>query len=270
MKINEKKKALRRIYVRRHRGGRRALAYWLDFTFTAVIVLLALYLCVRPHFRNRVAAEALTVVCGALALCIYRIVDGELLRRSVKKLREETRREISMSRLLLDPDGLFDRITCEKGVFTVKSLEAVTSDDVKAALGTGGDAITIVTFAKPTEAAMRLIECSRAEVSFIAPHDYLGLDPEKLFPAGEEDIDAAIIKKYGSLLKKPHITKAVFALTRERAIKYLAVGAGLMLFSLFARYAVYYRILASLSLSVGAYVFAAEELKKRALKRPEA
>lgn len=270
MKINENKKALRRIYIRRHRRGRRALAYWLDFAFTAIIVLLALYLFVRPHFRNRIAAEAVTVVCGAMALCIYRIVDVELLRRSVKKLREETRREVSMSRLLLDPDGLFGRIPKEKGIYIVKSLEAVTADDVKAALGASGDAVTIVTFAKPTEAAKRLIECSGAEVSFTAPHEYLGLDPLRLYPANEEEIDAAIIKKHGGLLKKPRITRAVFALTRERAVKYLAVGAGLLLFSFFARYAVYYRILASLSLSVGAYVFAAEEIKKRALKKPEA
>ena len=263
MEANDKKaRQLRRICRITHRGGRRAPGAVFDAAFMLAVVFVLFSLVLRPYFQSRAVSRAAALICAGLVFVVFAIVDRELLLRHEKKLRDKTRREIAENKLLLEPEKLLDRINESEGVIVIRKTDLMTADDIRDAARSARAGFTVVSLAEPTENAKRLISslCCRAKV--VTPQDYLDTDPNDVFPVSDEEIDAAILEKYGDLIKKPTFPKELFRIAKHRGAKYAAVGAALTLASLFVKYPLYYRIMGSAALSIAAWSFAADTARK--------
>lgn len=259
--------ALKRAYRLSFRKGKRAFAALIDAFAFGAIILLTLYILIRPRFQNRTAAIVMTVTAGLGILLVCLAVDRTLFERHVKKLRKQVKAEIVENKMRLDPDAVWDRIGESGSVFISKSLEGITADEVMKAIRTKTHPVTIVSLAGPTEKAARLLEASSGKAKAASPSN-MGVDPKKLYNVRENEIDARIIEKHLKTLKKPPQLKELLRIPEKGAFKYLAVGGALMLMSFFVRCPLYYRAAASVSLGIGAYAAVFGSLVKRR-KRPD-
>ena len=236
------------------------MASALDSLLIGAAVLAALYLAVRPHFESRLASAFISAACGVMVFIAVRAIDGERYSRHEKRMRTEAEAEIRSIKLLLSPEAALKALPMNGNACFSGSAEGLDADELIGFLNSHERPLTIIAVSKPTENAERLI--NTLDGIEVVPIEKCGADLRAVYPVSETEIDEYIIKKHGELLKKPRISGALFALTKERAIKYLAVGAALMLLSFFVRYAVYYRLIASLTLGIGSYVFAADAYKR--------
>ena len=258
--IDSKKRTLDKIFRITFRGGRGLPAFVFDSFFFGAASLLALYLCVRPQFKNRPAAVFVTAVCGLLLFLIVLVIDRERFARHVKRMREKAAEDLLLRKAFFLSEELFKDIK-DEGVYKAISAEALTADDVIRAVREFGDGAVIVTLAKPTEAAKALLD-SMDGISVVTPFGYLSREPSEMITVNESEIDAEIIRTHRKTIKKPSLPKGLFELSKERAVKYFALGAALLLMSFFVRYSLYFRIISSVVLSLGAGVFAFDELKR--------
>ena len=128
---------------------------------------------------------------------------------------------------MLEPEKLFDRIVPREGEFIHRRTDSLTSDDIAEAVKKAGLPVTIVTLAEPTNAASELIKLSCGQIETVSAQERAGAQLCSLFPVSEEEAKKTAVAMNGGCLKRFSLKKSVFALTRERALKYAAVGAGL-------------------------------------------
>lgn len=250
-----------KICVILHRGGRRRAAYLFDTAFIMLMVFAALYIAARARQQSR-ASSLLTSSAASLAVfAIYRIVDGELLKRKTRKLRLKARNEAAKRKLLLAPEKALDMIEKSDSVRVFPNIDTITADELRGVIGRAESPLTVASFAKPTEMAKELLD-ALDNVRLVSPLELIEKTAEELVPVTENDIDRELIIKYGRLIRKPALPSGLFRITKERAGKYAAVGSGLMLLSLFMRYSIWFRLMGSISLSLAAAFFAFDTIKK--------
>ncbi|MCR5610932.1 MAG: hypothetical protein K6F68_03770 [Clostridiales bacterium] len=254
---------LKRIYRTSFRGGRRLPAFVFDSVFLCAASFFGVYLAVRPHFRNRTAAAAISVIVLSLAVLVFIAVRRFLFERHVEKMRREAEDELFGLKLIMEPE--LDSLLSphDPSVYISRSIDALTADEVKNAYLACEKPVTVIAFAEPTEAAKKLLG-SLSDIAVKTPVEYFGRERLGFVKAGESEIDAQIIKKHGGICKRPALRKELFKISKERASKYLLLGFALMLMSFFMRFAVYYRTAASVILGVGTAVFALDAYKKAA------
>ena len=257
-----KTRALKKAYIRSFRGGRRAFGMLLDAVVFGAVIIVTLYIVIRPRFQNRPAALAATLFCALEILLVYAAVTGLRFRRHVKKLRREAAREIAENKQFLQPELIWERVPESPSVRVIKSMEKITADDVLTALRSNDRPVTLVSLAGATAAAERVIAAAGGDIKVTAPKE-LGIDPSVIFPASEDELDDLILRKHGAFTKKKRSRISLTDLSGGRAIKYLAVGAALTLASFVVRYPIYYRAVASVSLGIGSYALIAEKLFKK-------
>ncbi len=257
------KKAFEKVVRITFHGGRRRVAVLFDTLALSGLLLLALYLLALSELKNGARAFA----CASLAFtgiaAVLRFIMRGRFAVHRQKLLREARRNARRLRVMLEPEKLFDRIVPREGEFIHRRTDSLTSDDIAEAVKQAGLPVTIVTLAEPTNAASELIKLSCGQIETVSAQERAGAQLCSLFPVSEEEAKKTAVAMNGGCLKRFSLKKSVFALTRERALKYAAVGAGLYACSFFVKYALYYRIAASLALCIGAGVFAFEGLKKR-------
>ncbi|MBO4384671.1 MAG: hypothetical protein J5854_04550 [Clostridia bacterium] len=243
------------------RGGRRLPAFVFDCVFLSAAAFSGAYLAVRPHFANRTAALTVSFVTLALGALVFIAVRRALFEKHRANMRRAAREELIDLKLVMEPDPFGSSAGSDRRVYVSRSIDALSADEVKAAYLSSEKPLTIVAFSKPTEAAERLLS-ELPDVSVKTPRDHLGEKAAESIRIEESEIDARIVRKHGSICRRPRIKKELFALSKERAVKYILLGGVLMLMSFFMRYAVYYRTLASITLTAGASVFAVDAYGK--------
>lgn len=261
-KADPKEKAFEKVLITTFRGGRRRAAVLLDTAATGILIFLALYLLALSKLRNGVIAFAAALLAFSGACAIIMIVRRERFSSHRERLLCEARRQARRLDMMLAPEKVFERIEVSEGEYLHRSTDRLSSDDVAAAVKTAGLPLTIITFAEPTDAAAELIKLSCGRIRLVSPEERLGQELPELFPVTDEEAKKTTVAMHGGCLKKASLKKGVIALTKERAVKYAAVGAGLYAMSFIVRYALYYRIIACIAMSIGAWVFAAERLAK--------
>lgn len=263
-KSSETQKQLKRIYRYSFRKGRSVTASFLDHAFLSAIIFFALYIAVRPNMVNGVIARIITFICCIVVLLIWFIADRERFSRHVCRLRADTANELYRTKLILDPEPFLSQIEAEANVFIHHCTDLLTTDDIKLALEIFGDSVTIVSAAEPTSRARDIINRLGGRIKLISPEDFSGRKLSDVYTVEDDEIDSVIISKHERITKKPSLKKGLFTLSKERAFKYIAVGAALFAYSFFVRYSMYFRIMASVTLSLGAMVFTADEVRRRA------
>lgn len=250
--------SLKRIYIRSFRRGRSSAAYFFDSVIVWSAVFVGVYLAVRPRVPSRPAAVFLSLACVLLCLALRSIAARELLSRHIKKLRKSAGKELSEIKLMKEPDRLFGMLP--GSAQAVLKTDLLTADDIK-----GMDGKTVITLAEPTDKAKKLIDA--LGIKLVLPQEYLGVDLSEVFPVTESETDEYLIRKYSNLIKKPSLPKSLLSFSRARAVKFLATGAGLLIMSFFMRYSLYYRLAASLVISIGFTVLCADALKASAYSK---
>lgn len=257
---------LKRIYRVSFRGGRRLPAFIFDCFFLCSASFFGIYLAVRPHFKNRTAAGVISSTVLALAVLVFIAVRRMLFERHVERMRRSAREEVFSAKLLMEPGIEKLLSSSDPSVFVSRSVDALSADEVKEAYLTREKPVTVVAFAEPTDAAKKLI----AELSGLTvktPLEHFGREKLGFITVDESETDAHLLRKHSGICAGPRFRKELFVLKRERAAKYVLLGAALMLMSFFMRYAVYYRTVASIVLSIGASVFAADAFKKNSKEK---
>jgi hypothetical protein len=259
-KTADGKEASRRIIRRLARGGRRLAAFIFDAVFIWLAIFGALYLAARSKLKNGAAALLFALSSFALAFTVWLAAYREAMCRKEEKLRAKARRGAAEAKLMLDPSPVLLKAV-EAGAFVIGSTDLITSDELRRALEHSGEGkLTLVSFGKPTEAAREFLSALPYEVKLMTPCDFLGRAPEELAPVSEEELDGFLIRRYGKK-ERPDLKAGLLALSRGRAAKYAAAGIGLMLLSFFVRYSLLYRLMGSLTLSLGAGIFALETIR---------
>ncbi len=262
----KKRSSLKRVYRLSFRRGKRAFAFALDAAAFSAVLLLALYITVRPYFRNRTAAVIAVLFAFAEILLVFLAVDKFRYNRYVTRFRKGAAREAAENKMLLHPEKVWESIPDSPSVFVSRSLEGVTADELLKALCTKKAPVTLVSLSGLTSSAERIAEAAGEAVRAVSPSD-IGLDPAVMYPVSEDEIDRHILKKHADLLKRPSFRRELFRIESAGALKYLAVGGGLMLMSFAVGHSLYYRAAASISLGIGGYALFAGSLFKRT-KRP--
>ena len=261
----ETERRLRAVYKKSFRRGRGALAYAFDLCFALLTAAFALYICIRPHFESRAAARLVTGICLALLAVIWKAAENELFIRHIKRLRGRKKEQISKARLTV---RMYERFLSREegpGVYVSRSVESLSADEVITALKTRSLPVTVISCAEPTEKAAELINALGNEVRFkkLTP-------PESAWQCEEvteSDTDAALIMEHSS--KKLVGIKGILKLPRGRAFTYFSIAAGLFALSFITRYALYYRLTASISAGIGGLIFLWESAKKERQRPPQ-
>lgn len=260
MDENENAKRLKKAYLKSFRRGKSGGAHLFDTLFLGLILFAALCVCVRTRLSNGTVAWAVTLVCSAAGVCLWKAAENALFEKHVRRLREETRRELAEIQLMLAGDGLWESISVDESTFVSRSAESLTADDVAKAASLTGSPVTIVTLAEPTARARRLLDALGSGIAIKSPIEFLG-GKAALPEIGETEIDEAIIRRF--LRPKKRRKTSIFKPGSERAVKFLAVSAGLFLLSYFVRYPLWFRAAASLTSGLGGALFTAEMIKKQ-------
>lgn len=259
---NQYEKAAERIIRRSFRGGKSLLAFCFDAVFFGLLCLFALYIAVRPHFLSASAARLVSVLIFAAGAALASAIRERRYMRFRSRLIGEAAALAARNKLMKDPDEVLDRAERVGSAAVFRGTDSVTADDIRRIIKNKSLPLKIVTFAEPTKKAAELLRLFDG-VMLTDPFTALGEDPVKLTTVSAAEIGAALRSKYGAQTKKPSFSLAMFALTKERALKYAALGGGLMLLSPFTGYALYYRVIASVAISLGAAVFLYEAAVKR-------
>ena len=252
---------LNKVYKRSFRRGRGALACAFDTGFALFTSAFALYICVRPRFKSSSAAWLVTLICLAAAALLWKAAEKELFARHVKRLRLKKKKQIALAKMLAE-GAAFEGGKAEPGKYYARSIEALTADDVLAALRSGQKPVTIVSAAEPTKKAKELISSFAGAVR---------LEKAKLLspsspmpPVTEEETDEAVLWEYPA--RKRPVFKELSELARERPFMYFCLAGGLFVLSFFVRYALYFRLMASAAAGTGSAVLFFNKTKKEADK----
>ena len=260
--IHEYGKTAERLIRIDFRGGKSILALCFDTLFMCLLCMLALYAAVRPHFKSASIARLICILVFAAGFALVCAIRAKRFEKHRRKLLLEAAREAARAKLIKTPETVLAMVKPDKNTVVFHGTDSITADDLRRMMQTNDPPLKIVTFAEPTKKASELLGLYES-VEVTDPFSALKAEPEELTEADDAEIGAAIKAKYGSAVKKPSLSLAVFALTKERALKYLALGGGLMLLSMLTRYAVYYRVIASAAMSLGAAVFIYEAAVKK-------
>lgn len=255
----EKKKAVRRAYLLSFNKGRGAVARTIDGVFFLSVGTALVWLAVHGRVENSVLAFCVTAACVLTAAVMLRIVRKLKLEKHISALRNEARREVVGRKALMRIGELRRRFE-KDGVYFCDSAESLTADDVLAAKAKGCS--DMLSLAPATPAAEKLI--TGFGIKLKKPLELDG--PDVGIGASEEEIDNEIIKSLParSRFDFKGFIKGLKLLSHERAVRYFTTGAALFLLSFAVRYSLYYRLAASLCMSLGTAVFAAETLKAKA------
>ena len=258
------KKNLQRIIRTKFRGGRRIPAVVFDSAFMGLILFAASYITVRPHIKNTAVSVAVSLFVFAGTVCVLIVIRRERFLRYERRLKREALEDVLRMKLMLDPERLLSLVHETSSVFVFRGTDTIGSDDIRAAVCNKGLPVTIVSEALPTKTAAEMIKLSGGRVKLVNAEEHLGIALSEVYSVAPGEIEDAIIAKHSDSIKKISFSKDVFRLTKDRAVRYLGVGAGLFALSFVMRYTLYFRLMASLCMSLGAGFFAAEEIKKRA------
>lgn len=247
-------------YARREaRGGRSGFAAAADFLIIAAFCSFGLWLAVRPRFANRAACALIVVCCLAAGIAIYIALARGKREKALYRIIKEGEADAALTKVLLDPEPVFRAVREAGGAVLIEKTETFTTDDLREALGGRSPrGLTAVSPASPTEHALELMR--NLGMKYASPKEFLGDDYGALCPVSKYEARGAALVKYREKYKKTR-RPIKLSLTGERAVKYVSVGVGLLLMSLFMRYSLYYRLAGSLAISLGTAVFAAERLK---------
>lgn len=237
------------------------MACLFDTAFLLSAAFITLYLCARGRIKSR----AVSLVFAAAALGILLVgktaFDRKRYLRHKEKLRQKAEAEARAIKLMTEP-GLLSGLPLEEGVAVIEKTDILTADDILDAVKKHGLPLVAVTPALPTERARAVLGGFGGKVRIRTPEEHFKDEIKKLIPVSEQETDDAIIKKYGRLTRRPKLDLSVFRLTRDRAAKYALVGAGLTALSFFSRFALYFRLTASVCLALAALFFGMRSLKR--------
>ena len=239
----------------------------LDRVFWAVVGFFTLYLLIRPRYSNR--AAAMIVTCASfLAVTVLAFAVGKALyNKHVKKLYEDTKRELDELRLLERLDVLNARLSNERGEIAAKSIEKVTADDVIHAALLRGD-VKIIAAGEPTEKARRLLSLYGGRIKLVHPRERFADELELMPAVTASEIEYAIIEKYRKSSPKRMKPKDFLASVNRRPFACFAAGAGLFLLSFFSKSALYLRLFSSVCFGIGATAAVVPALRIGAKEKP--
>lgn len=243
-------------------GGRRPFAVFLDAAIFGSAAFTALYFAVRPRFSDPRAALALSLGLFFAGVPLYIAGDRALSLRRIEKHRRSAREAVASRKLLASSKALLESIPDSPTTAVSLSVDSLTADEVLRALSLPSPFVSLVAAAKPTPAAEALIADASRRLRTVSPYEYLGISPEEAVAVSEEETDAELIKKHSALLKRPSVFRGLAAFSRERAAKFVWLGAGLLIASFFVRYPLYYRAAASAVMSFGGYLLIAGRYRK--------
>lgn len=254
-------KSFETLVFREAHGGRSRFAAASDRVLTALFCAFGLYLAVRPRLVNRAACLFCTALVLAAGLAFAAYFGKRISLKTRARLIEEGKALARETKLSLDPEPIFARLRGRAGILLIERTELFTADDIRAVLsGMSGSGLKVVSPAKPTAGAEALMRA--AGMDYLPASEALGGEYALFLPVSHAEAVSAALIKYRSKYEKKRRAGRLWALPRERAVKFFSVGAGLMLMSLIMRYSLYYRLAGSLALSLGAWFFAAERLKR--------
>ncbi len=260
----KKKRILDSICRLSFHNGKRAFAVVFDAVFIWAIVFASIRVTLAPSIRNGIAAWLAAAFFTLTLFFTARVVQRERFVRHRLKLRLEAREALALSMAERDPERILKLIPKEKGVAVSLKTDILTTDDVYSAVRENGLPLTIVTFAKPTEKAAQTAQRYGGALRIVPPQEMLGIGIEKLCPVTEQEIDDEVIRTHRELIERRGLKEIFLAVSRKRAVKYLLVGAGLYLFSFIMGRGLYYRIIASVSVTAGGIMLALDAAGKTA------
>lgn len=266
-------------YLRRFGGGRTAAARILDYAALRLILFFAAYLLFRSRIDN--VRVCLLLACMTLALCmlILRAAREILFERFLVRERERLRREALLKRLLHAPASVAEsafRPLMHTGetmrlLFTAERASAnlllsavrferfLPSSDGKTQ---ADQALCVVSLAGFTQSAVSL--AAELHAVRLIPVSSLVSAAEKAgvsLSAAETDAYAASLWQAAQTRRKRSFS---FAFPQNAGAKYLFAAAVLSLCAFLTRYALYYRMLSGLCVSLAAVCFLSARLTKTA------
>lgn len=250
-----------KLLKRECRGGRSVFACVVDDLALLLILSAVTYITVRPHFMNRTAAFIVTAVSAAIAALTAFTVLREIRYRRLIKLRKSMKESLVRAKLMLRPEVLREALANKEGCFAPMHAEALTADDVLEGYRLYGGSCRLVSYAEPTEKARKLMKLLGMEDA-VSPDEALGIRAEELVKVSEEELALAAVRLYGRK-KKARLHLLILAM-RERAFKFMLLGAALFALSFAVRYTLMYRAFAALSMGIASAVYAADRIKERA------
>ncbi len=251
-------------YKRKLYGGRGFLARGVDFIFLRAVILGAGYL----FFASKTDAASLRWVLNLTLLGLI-CVCAELyksLRMDTFKQRERARiqQDYAREQLLLLPGREYAAMARAHAranpeayppgclIFPLQKSEPIQKDALLSILRVarckGCTQIALFSVSPVSEDASALLESTPITIQ---PQGFAVLGTmanERGLLLDEDGIDLRILEIAGAK-KKNRKAKAAFA--PERVKRYLFVAAGLFAFSFFAPYALYYRLMAIVCISLG-------------------
>ncbi len=261
-------KRLKKIYLRTYRRGRNPAAYYIDRLFLLAITVFAVYLAARPQLQNRTICTIVSLFVALTVFIMLKLTDERRLARHINKLRSAAAQQVIDCKLMLmEPDALSDLINPDRepSVIVHSRAECVTADDVRHAFiaveAQAAPNVIIVAYSKPTEAAKRMIKQLNGSVSVQTPQEYAKDRIMRSISVSEDEIDAQIIAAHEKKRDAAAFVKSLKLLSKQRALRYLGVGALLMLCSFYMRYSLYFRLLSTLCISVGGGIFVVQEIR---------
>lgn len=257
-------RAVTRFERRAARGGRNACAFYADIAICGAFILVFAYLGLRELGQNSVAAAALAAIIACMAGIIARIVYAKRARgRKARARRALCAQELGQKLLLMSEEDFlnaangFARALGREGeaLFAVQRAGAANMDDMlcayRRAKAAGKSRALLICASKPTEKSMGnscIIDGVTVEV-YAPPRLVQELEGAAL---SEEDLAGAILA--GERARRRILRRETMreALSGDRSRAYMLTGFLLVIVSLFTRYAIYFRLLGALCITLGA------------------
>ena len=248
------------IYLKSFRKGRGAAAGTIDRTFFFCLSAALVWLAVRARMANLTVSIVVTCASMLIVLTAAAGIERIGLRRHAARMRRDAEAEILEEKARIHADELLGSIKAP-GAFVCRSVECVSADDVLKAIACG--CRSIVSLSQPTSNARELM--AAAGISLEDPFIMLGKKPSEIFSVTDTEIDERLYKKYCKKERRTFggIVKSIKPLAGERAVRYMLTGAALILLSFAEKYSLSYRLLGSLSMSLGAAIFGFDILKSK-------
>lgn len=256
------KKSIRRYFRRGLAGGRSALARAVDYVVLRLLILAGAFLFFRQRVGGLLWALLLALLSLLLGMVLLHIVYELRFERYVaKEMRRLRRRLLSQKIALMDKRTLLpiaQSLSGDKTPALLFCAEPVSADallplarkkGVTMVCATAGYSQGAESFA--AQAGLRLIPLG-ALLDAAAAH---GLAP------GNHDIYRSILQEEANKCRKrPRLSGLLFA--GGSAKKYLVTGLILLALSFLSRYTLYYRLLATVCMSIFSVNFLMDRTRK--------
>ena len=254
-----KNRKILRSYKRKFHGGRRTVVRIVDFIFFRLLFVGVFYLWFRTQV-NTTLSLWLSVIAMLMVSVLISLINSIRFDKFVAAERKKLLHAHILRQLQLMPYDEFKSLVGKSfshaHIFPLQSCDDVTRNDmlhiIKYAKSLGISSAAVCATSSFTAEARRFSECVQGiELTLIDRDEliYKVISSFDEYSIEELEKDELLRAEREKKLRRSGLKK-VFA--PSMALKYAAAAVALFVLSLFTEYALYFKLMAFISLSVGA------------------